>query len=64
MQQFKAHKSLEAYNQFACGWDKDVTVWTIKKNSVVTGRVSFISYIFLEENILYFTYLEVRHSQR
>lgn len=26
--QFKAHKSLEAYNQFVCGWVKDVRAWS------------------------------------
>ena len=27
--QFKAHKSLEAYNQFACGWVKDMHLWKV-----------------------------------
>ena len=49
-QHFKAHKSLEANNQFVCGgWVKDVTGWTINNNSVVTGLVSCFSYIFVEE---------------
>lgn len=37
--QFKAHKSLEAYNQFTSGWVKDVCKWTVKDMCVVTGRV-------------------------
>ncbi len=28
-QQFKAHKSMETYNQFVSGWDKDVSAQTI-----------------------------------
>ena len=27
--QFKAHKSLEAYNQFVSGWVKDVHSWRV-----------------------------------
>lgn len=42
-QQFKAHKSLEAYNQFVSGWVKDVTGWKINNKSVVTGRVSSLN---------------------
>ena len=38
--QFKAHKSLEAYNQFANGWVKQVESWTVEHKVVVTGRVS------------------------
>ena len=38
--QFKAHKSLEAYNQFANGWVKQVESWTVDHKVVVTGRVS------------------------
>ena len=28
-QKFKAHKSLEAYNQFVSGWVKDVRSWKV-----------------------------------
>ena len=38
--QFKAHKSMEAYNQFVCGWVKDVRAWNVASKCVVTGRVS------------------------
>ena len=40
-QQFKAHKSMKAYNQFASGWVKDVYALTINQKSVLTGRVSY-----------------------
>lgn len=45
LQQFKSHKSLEAYNQFTSGWVKDVKCWKVlsapsQTRSVVTGRVS------------------------
>lgn len=38
--QFKAHKSLEAYNQFANGWVKDVFAKDVGDKSVVLGRVT------------------------
>ena len=38
--QFKARKSLEAYNQFVCGWVKDVQTWKIGDKFLTTGRVS------------------------
>ncbi len=41
--QFRAHKSLDAYNQFVNGLVKDVKAWTIVGHSeiaVVTGKVS------------------------
>ena len=38
--QFKAHKSMEAYNQFVCGWVKDVKAWNVLGKSVVTGKVA------------------------
>ena len=38
--QFKAYKSLEAYNQFVSGWVKDVWAWSVKGRIVVTGEVS------------------------
>ena len=39
--QFKAYKSLEAYNQFVCGWIKEVRTWSVAGKFVTTGRVSF-----------------------
>lgn len=41
--QFKARKSMEAYNQFVCGWIRDVCAWTINGKTVVTGRVSQVA---------------------
>lgn len=38
--QFKAHKGLESYNQFVCGWIKEVKTW---KKFIITGRVSGFS---------------------
>lgn len=38
--QFKARKSLEAYNQFLCGWVKDVTTRKIAGKFLTCGRVS------------------------
>ena len=40
--QFKARKSLEAYNQFVCGWVKDVRMWKTAGKYLTTGRVSVI----------------------
>ncbi|KAK3107020.1 hypothetical protein FSP39_005317 [Pinctada imbricata] len=34
----KVYKSLESYNQFVCGWVKDVLVKEINIKSVITGR--------------------------
>jgi hypothetical protein len=47
--QFKARKSLEAYNQFVSGWVKEVIAWEVKgtKNVVVTGRVSISNIMLL-----------------
>ena len=39
--QFKARKSLEAYNQFLSSWVKEVRSWSILDKTVVTGKVSF-----------------------
>lgn len=41
-QQFKARKSLEAYNQFVNGWVKDVRAWSCHEKVVITGKVSYI----------------------
>ena len=40
LQDLKAYKSLEAYNQFVCGWVKDVRHKDINDKSVITARVS------------------------
>lgn len=43
IKQFKAHKSMKAYNQFVSGWVKEVQGWNIHDKSVVTEKVSFIN---------------------
>ena len=45
VKQFKAHKSMEAYNQFANGRVKDVNAFIIGEKCVVTGRVSICGYM-------------------
>ncbi len=35
--QFRAHKSLEAYNQFTSGWVKEVHTWNIGEKYVVAN---------------------------
>ena len=42
-QQFKARKSLQAYNQFISGWVKDVKTWLISGKYLVKGKVSVVS---------------------
>ena len=39
MQQFEAHKSLQAYNQFVSGWVKDGHLWQIAGEFITTGWV-------------------------
>ena len=38
--QYKAHKSLEAYDQFTSGWVKEVKTYDVANKCVVTGKVS------------------------
>ena len=38
--QFKARKGLEAYNQFVCGWVKEVKTRKVAGKYLTTGRVS------------------------
>ncbi len=38
--QFKPHKSMEAYNQFVCGWVKEVKIWKKGGKYLTTGHVS------------------------
>ena len=38
--EFKVHKSLESYNQFVCGWVKEVKTWIKGENFLIIGRVS------------------------
>ena len=41
-QQFKARKSLEAYNQFTSSWVKDVRAYNVGEKCVIAGRVSSV----------------------
>ena len=38
--QFKARKGLEAYNQFVCGWVKEIRTRKVAGKYLTTGRVS------------------------
>ena len=49
-EQFKARKSLEAYNQFVSGWIKDVSTMEIAGKYLTTGRVSLPT---MHSNMLY-----------
>ena len=42
VKQFKAHKSLEAYNQFVCSWIKEVRTWRVAGKYVITGRRCYL----------------------
>ena len=42
VKQFIAHKSKERYNQFVCGWVKDVEAIKIGEKCIITGRVSLL----------------------
>ena len=35
VKQFKAHKSMETFNQFVCGWVKGVRAWKVSGKCVV-----------------------------
>ncbi len=45
--QFKAHKSMEAYNQFVSGWVKEVSAWIIKISHYWKGKffLSFCNFL-------------------
>jgi len=49
LEQFKARKGLEAYNQFVSGWIKDVSTVKIAGKYLTTGRVSVVSTHFISE---------------
>lgn len=42
LEEFRAYKSLEAFNQFACGWVKKIQMKQIGCYSVVLGQVSIL----------------------
>ena len=43
IKQYKAHKSMEAYNQFVSVWVNEVQGWSVHDKTVVTGKVSLCS---------------------
>lgn len=42
MEEMKAYKSLEAYNQALCGWVKKIFVKQVASKVVVVGKVGFV----------------------
>lgn len=54
LDEMKAYKSLEAYNQFVCGWVRDVCVNNTPygEHMVITGRVSSIFHLHLIPNYI------------
>ena len=68
--QFKARKSLEAYNQFVSGWVKEVCNRKVAGKFVVTGRVSDVYCLLVTCNLLQidismivkFTKYKTRHT--
>ena len=53
IEQFKARKGLEAYNQFVSGWIKDVSTMEIAGKYLTTGRVSLPTMHSMFSTILY-----------
>lgn len=47
MEQFKAFKSLEAYNQFVCGWVKGLSVTQRNGLSILLGKVMCYIYVYI-----------------
>jgi len=47
VQQFKAYRSLEAYNQFVSGWVKDVAGCKLNGKYVVVGKVRIVLYFIV-----------------
>lgn len=62
MSQFKARKGLEAYNQFVCGWIKDVQTRKIAGKYVTAGRVSCNLYCVYDR--IYKTNLPVYNNNK
>jgi len=44
IEQFRAHKGLDAYNQFVSGWVKDIKIWSVSDKYLTVARVSELSY--------------------
>ena len=43
IEQFRARKELDAYNQFVSGWVKDIKIWSVSDKYLTVGRVSELS---------------------
>ena len=50
--QYKARKGLDAYNQFVCGWLKDVSTRKVCGKYLITARVSRLTSYFLSISVL------------
>ena len=57
--QFKARKGLEAYNQFVCGWVKEIKTRKVADKYLTTGRVSsyFVQLLALFASNIYMHFL-------
>lgn len=42
LEQFRARKGLDAYNQFVSGWVKEIKTWNVSDKYLTVGRVSVI----------------------
>lgn len=40
LEQFRARKGLDAYNQFVSGWVKEIKTWSVSGKYLTVGRVS------------------------
>ena len=45
VEQFRARKGLDAYNQFVSGWVKEIKMWRVSDKYLTVGRVSGIKSI-------------------
>ena len=43
LEQFRAHKVLDSYNQFVSGWVKEIEMWNVSDKYLTVGRVSAIT---------------------
>ena len=59
MEDLRAYKGLEAYNQFVCGWVREKRVCVKKGCCVVTAKVSLITFVLNHHYIIYFSIFEI-----
>ena len=43
IEQFRAHKGLDTYNQFVSGWVKDIKICSVSNKYLTVGRVNELS---------------------